>query len=144
MRNKFLRSFILIGLTGVLSGCCFINFADDVLELGDRYKAKILAFYDQHERYPDYDEDQQLIVELGCELKSRLDQSYICDWIEYEIQAGYGGILANGSGLPSEEVHIKIIRSSTICQYRFQKNKDGELIANETKCRETDCIRWRQ
>ncbi len=144
MKGKILRCFVLIGLSNVLLGCCYIDFSDSVRELGDLYKAKIIAFYDLHGRYPVRKEDEQLIVELGCELRSQLDSSYICNYIEYEIQAGYGGILADGSGLLSEEVSLKLKRSSTICHYSFHRGKDGKFTINETKCYQTDCIRLRQ
>lgn len=133
MGRKLFRGFAYILLTGVLTGCCFIDFSDDVRELGDLYKTKILAFYDQHGRYPAYDEDEQLIVELGCELKSRLHGSYICNWNEYEILASFGDST-------NEQAYIKIIRSSTICQYWFHKGKDGEFTINKTKCWDLPCI----
>jgi hypothetical protein len=140
-KNKLYRGIILITLTSVLSGCCFIDFSDDVRELGDRYKAKILAFYDQHERYPGRTEDEEIIVELGCRPKSfGLESSYICDSIEYEIQASYGGF--RGYGLPdTKEVHIQIVRSSTLCRYRFYREKDGKFTIDEIECLDLPCFR---
>jgi hypothetical protein len=135
MIYRLSRGLILIVLVVFLSGCCFIDYTDEVRELGDRYRDKIIAFYEQHQRYPTSDEIEKLRSDLGCILKSSLYGTYKCGSTEYKITGGY-------NYAPDQEVRFGITRSSTLCQYEFHLAKDGTFTISQTQCLELPCIEW--
>lgn len=105
-----------------------------MLELGDRYKEAILTFYEQNQRYPRKDEKNQLLSDLGCiGIGKILSSEYKCGRDIYKISTGFGD--SN-----HQEAHFNLTKSSTICQYRFHKNKRGKFTINETKCFDLPCI----
>ncbi len=137
IQDRLVRNVIIIFITGLIPIYCQIDFSGSIRELGDRYQAKIIAFYEEHQRSPTLDESRELRLELGCKLDSSIYDKYICGGFSYVIE-GVGGYLNN------EEVSFQIKRAGTFCNYRFKHDMNGNVTINEKSCRQRSCFSLRQ
>ena len=129
------RRLLLLFVVATLTGCCLIDYSEDVMEVGDRLKDKIIKFYTQFNRYPSTIESDELILSLGCTVVASNSPFRVhkCDEKRYVIDT----ILPKSS---EQSIVFTVQRSKTICLYDFKVTKNGKEELKEVRCLQAPCL----